>query len=95
MVQYLFLILSLFLGLLLLSQKKQFESQLKLEQLKFQQRESEFQDLREQFVILQSEKVKVQQPQLENQDLAQAKVMVKLAEVKEMMKYRELELQQE
>ena len=95
MVQYLFLILSLFLGLLLLSQKKQFESQLKLEQLKFQQRESEFQALREQFVILQSEKVKVQPPQLENQNLAQAKVMVKLAEVTEMMKYRELELQQE
>ena len=95
MLQSLYLLLSLFLALLLMFQKKQFEFRLELEQSKYRQRESEFQALREQFVILQSEKVKVQPPQLENQDLAQAKVMVKLAEVKEMMKYRELELQQE
>ena len=55
MLQSMYLLLLLCLGLLFVSQKKQFEFRLRREQLKFQQRESEFQQLREDFVQLQSE----------------------------------------
>jgi molecular chaperone GrpE (heat shock protein) len=61
MLQSLFLLLSLTLGLLLLSQKKQFEFRLNLEQSRIQQRESEFQRLREDFVELQSETQRLRQ----------------------------------
>lgn len=54
MLQSLYLLLLLCLGLLFVSQKKQFESQLKKEQSQSRHWQSEFQQLREQFVSLQN-----------------------------------------
>lgn len=61
MLQSLCLLLLLCLGLLFVSQRKQFEFRLKQEQSQFRQRESEFQRLREDFVQLQSESQRLRQ----------------------------------
>ena len=61
------LTLLLILGILLMSQRKQFEYQLELERLKYRQRESEFQELRETVVSRESDLVKELRQELAEQ----------------------------
>lgn len=78
MLQSLFLLLSVTLGLLLLFQKKQFESQLEESHSMYLKKESEFQQLRQDCEQLQSKsrQWELRSQQLEK-DLAQEQAKVK------------------